>query len=260
MKRSRTLVLFAVLLALLFHLLFAEVFRIVPPEELPVSQKPGPETVMISRHETAQAWENTLFAFSQIKDPTLMTLPDYDRGFSRIQTEPLSTPYQPIPGYTATIRLAEETDQDEFFLPVASVDMAGELATHWSVLDVTVARLPQTAVPAAIVWRTPAGRILEHMPSLPVAEVRRALDIKPATGLSRVEIVRKRDLARVRLIESSGNARLDQFVVSEIGKRVSRLEALQEPYRSPHARDIFPEPGGRAIIEVEWRFIQPGSL
>ncbi len=254
--RSRHRLLVALLVTALFHFfLFKGIhLKTLNPVKLPA---PRQECVMISAAQPSYDWEPALYEWLLIGDPTVLTLPNLQLGFSQFRDDQPPDFFSPVPAYQVPAALASELPTAEISLPVPSVSLSDALSMTWPGPRHNPPPPRMNALPATIIWRMPDGTIIERMPKTTNEEMAVVLAGQPAvTDITRLQIMRHSDLVRVHLLQSCGSPALDRLALVKTGQKVSMFEGLEQSYGRPEASFFFPAPDEPSVLEVEWRLLK----
>lgn len=249
----------ALLCALFLHVAFLYAFRIRPNERPQwTSSASTPDCVFLSPPGEASEWEREIRAWCSLADPTLLSLPNESRGFSRVRREERVLPYSAVPPYEYASSFAQEPAFPELALSDEPRPLQDEVSRTWRTTPAPVpADPPTTPLPDGIVWRLPGGTVLSGMPDLPEDDVRKASASTPPTGCTRLEVIRDQRRLRVRVRRPCGNSQLDLLLLATVTRAVRRLERQEELGKTVADSVLYPSvPGDIRTVEVEWRLLR----
>ena len=254
-SRRRTEI--ALLLALFFHVAFLYAFRIRPHARPDWPSTDSPECVFLSPPGEASEWEQEIRAWCELADPTLLSLPNESRGFSRVRRRERVLPYSGVPPYEYASAFAQERALAELPLSDEPRPMEAEVSRTWQGTPAPVPpEPPAKPLPDGIVWRLPGGTVLSGMPELPEEDVRAASAVTPPKAPTRLEVTRDQRRLRIRVRKPCGSPRLDLLLLKAVTREVRRLER-QEELGKPAAGILYPPaPGDVRTVEVEWRLLR----
>jgi len=245
----------AVLGTLLLHTLFFNSLGMLPPTPAASSIiKPHPKCVMLSPPASAQAWENELRAWCLLADPTLLSLPSETLGFSRFRTATRPMPRREIPSYSYSHDFMPVTIHTPPPLIGKQQALSLAIAANWpQPLPQIITQPVAATLPTGIIWRRRDGTLLEHALKLPDDAVNSAAATAELNGPSQVEISRRLNNTRVRLLKSSGNRALDQLLIENLTRQVGFFLNSPQRRQEPAAQLYFPDEETPQQFEVEWR-------
>ena len=247
----------ALLLALFFHVAFLYAFRIRPHGRPQRPSTATPDCVFLSPPGEALEWEREIRAWCELADPTLLSLPNESRGFSRVRREERVLPYSDVPPYEYASAFAPERTFAELSLSDEPRPMEAEVSRAWQATPAPVPPEPPTKpLPDGIVWRLPDGTVLAGMPELPEDDVREASKATAPEAPTRVEITRDQRRLRIRVRRPCGSPELDLLLLKAVTREVRRLER-QEELGKTVASVLYPSASGDVrTVEVEWRLLR----
>jgi hypothetical protein len=210
------------------------------------------ELVMLplgERTATVQGWHRGLEAWTDLRDPTLISLPNDQYGFSEVLRQAFERPYRLLGEPDSLVPLAPAYDFPPAVLTAAP-------AVPLVVMDQSRLRQPET-LPAAqearpwtpgVYWTDELGQVLADVPPLALPE--------PAAGATPPTISRPTRLAclprgqrlRVTLLESCGVPALDELAVTHLRRFLAPFADAQPPTLA--MRDWL---AGERQVVVHWR-------
>jgi len=214
----------------------------------------GPTCAMLSPRREARRWEQDIWTWADLEDPTLFALPNERLGFSRVRQERRVLPYTEVPGYRYVTTYPGETIRESGPLadPAPPLDKAVSLS--WpDRLPPIPAEPPLGRAPTRVIWRFPDGRVIEDAPALPEEKPDMALAPRKLTGPTRIELIRSENRLRVAVRQSCGNVELDRLAFDALVHRAGEYQRRQNAGGSVKAASWFPEAGKSVEIEIEWR-------
>lgn len=241
--------------------------RVALPARVPESPQDSTRCVLVSPQGTAnmQAWEQNLYDWAALRDPTLLVLPNERFGFSRERSAKLEIPCAPVPPYQFSMTPVGQAAAPPLALRAASQSLAERVAGAGDPIR-SVPPGPSVVVPLprGIFWTLPAGRLLSGLPPPDERALRAAVTQDgPAKAPTRLRISRGDRLGttRVQVISDCGNAALDALAVDTL-RRALGLQELQERLQAAGGTraDYLPAPGGEAEVQVEWRLNTVSTL
>ncbi len=197
----------------------------------------------------------SLYRWTDIGNPTLLILPNYQLGFSRFQPGPPSRGTAPPPPVTW-----QPTPQATPAWPPAALTLvpppaAQTMAEEWPQdtalnLPATPPRRPVTGV----FWRDDRGRAITDPPTFADADLQQALANGLPSRMTRIEIQHHAQLPIPRLIirQSCGNPRLDAAIMQALRERLEKQRAAAR-LTDPGNPDEQPARFRNCVLEVDWR-------
>ena len=233
--------------------------RIGVPARVPESPQDSTRCVLVSPQGAAgmRAWEQNLYDWAALRDPTLLVLPNERFGFSRERFARLDIPCAPIPPYCFSMKPVGQTSPPALALRDTSASLAERVAGAGEPIR-PLPPEPTVVVPLSrgIFWRLPDGRLLSGLSVPDEITVRAALaqgaPVKSPTVL-RVSRGERLATARVQVIGGCGNVELDALAVVVLRRAVG-LQELQDrlPPEGRVRAEYVPAPGGETELQVEW--------
>lgn len=259
---SRLIAELALLGTLALHGIILAAFHVSGSSREPLEGKESSRTIFLSPKDSATPWELRLWSWSELNDPTIMALPDEQKGFSYVRALPREAPYTPAPEYRITVTPSAEHAPRPVNLVSPLPPHYKEIAALWSATP----RIPAPSLPAPpsfnarIIWRTQAGIPVFPEPVLSFSKrkLQRMIQYNIPERPTRTAIIRQNGLTRVKLRQSCGNNTLDILAVEAIRRMVSPLPGtLPLPVVADAAErhPIVPEKGQAVVIETEWRLL-----
>ena len=255
--RNRVLQLLALLLSVAVHFVLAYSIRIDAHQPVALTTETGPECVMAGNGGIQHQWERELKVWSLMQDPTIMTLPNYELGFSSVLDDAGPLPCLPVPPYELAVALAAEKPVKKLTLAVTTPSLIEAIRATWPRREPDAEAVTAAELPKTLIWRTMDGQVIEAPPPVAAKALSEALTQGTPVRPTRIAITRLGTLASPRLQASCGVARLDQLALAMIGSRLSKLEGRAETDASAGPDPFFPAIGGRRVVEVEWRTAAP---
>jgi hypothetical protein len=204
-----------------------------------------------------RTWEDEIYKWTVLANPSLLSLPHLQLGFSQFRLETHPRFFTEVPAFTLEIEpVAEQSNTPLPFTP-ARLPLEQEIPRSWPLTSISQPTQTQQALPNTVIWRQADGALLMHMPKLPEAKLNAALAAVPPTGLTAIQISRSNGMVRVRLIRSCGNRELDALALAAVGQNVTRFEGLERSFGKPEASLFFPPAENPTNIQVEWRMRKP---
>ena len=255
---TRHLALLAMLGAVALHALAFHVVGVRPAPPARLRRPPAPACMMAPDAESTEGFFRSLNDWCLLQDPTLLTLPNYDLGFSQVLASPRQPSHTPPPDEAIIVKADPEKPFAALALTAGSGSLSAQRQVAFPLFHREAPVESARSLPAQVLWREPDGKAVEKPPKLPDKDVATALASARVTAPTRVEIDRAGDACRIVLRGSSGNPALDQMALTAIGQRVAVAEGQALCSREGLAGPFSPEPGNRRTIEVEWR-LMPAS-
>ncbi|MFO7820501.1 MAG: hypothetical protein R6V56_00355 [Lentisphaeria bacterium] len=260
MFNYRTITVLGFLLTLLVHFGLIQALNLAPPEEDVEAALTEPVVTTIRQQDVLQKWESELLAWAEMADPTFITVPHTDSGFSSVRTGKILKSDPAWPAYKQPKYSVAKPAFKNNFSVAQPLDLAatGSVALQFAKDPLgLVAKTKQ--FPDKIIWRTQSGNTIEHMPrQLPDSILAEARS-KPPGGPTVIEIIKMRKTVRLRMTESSGNTVLDEFALRLLGKKTAIAESTAEFTEQESDTPFFPQPQRSNIIEIEWRLALPAE-
>ena len=250
----RTVTALALLMALLMHYGLLQTLRYTPGvEKPPKAVHEQPIVTAIAVPGSPFEWQNEIYEWARLADPTLIALPSYDLGFANVLLRETLRPNPHFPGYQARVEMQPERQSELPELKTAALNIVFPglpIANLPNLADNGVARQP---FPKNIIWRTELGKPIEQMPRQLPANLVESGAAEYPDNTTIIEIQRLADQVRLRLTQSCGNEELDNFALRLVGKRAAIDEAKAVLGEAPQKSSFFPDSQTVKIIEVEWR-------
>ena len=245
------------LLILTCHALLLYMFRLAPPEPRTEDAAGGSECVALLPLSAPglPTWEQELYQWSVLEDPTLLILPHEDLGFSGILKAKLSLPVPLIPAYECTSSRVCEAPMPEIVLADAPTELALDLQRHWTPAPLPLPpEMPVIPLPRGVFWRFPNGDLPAEHPEIAEKDIAEILADGPLPKYATtIEIDRKTmpEMTRIMVRRTCGNAKLDRLAVIALRREITDFELHGAgPESRPPA--CVPMLGKRLYIEVEW--------
>ena len=205
-------------------------------------------------------WEQQLFAFSDIHDPSLLTEADPRHGFSAILSLPAASPFS-----NTTLQPPEPVRQSPAQFPAATVatplpGIPEIIARNWPLASPAAPeKIPPQKLPATILCRFADGTLLTPASAIPET-VGELTATQPPTAPSQfaIHLPQTPFQARIRLTTSCGNPKLDRVALQVLSTRVRQWEqARLSKQHTPETARFTADREFTQIIEVEWRLQSP---
>ncbi len=247
----------AILITLVFHLLFLGVIKLQPRGPAAPVAVDEPECVLLSPPDSREPWEHELIIWAELLDPTLLTLPNEERGFSVVRRKERVIPLRPAPAHEPRVVFAAE---NKFQTVDLTEDMAAPpvlISTSW------VPEFPKpqpgpspSVLPVAVVWKWSDGTLVDGMPVHTAEVIRQLADGAMPSAPTAIDVHYDGRSIRVLVSRSSGVRALDLLALADV-------RALLKPYikypASVAAAASLPAllsaEGGVKTVEVEWRLL-----
>jgi len=244
--------------ALFFHCAFAYLFRPQADQARPKGQPARAPCVFLPPPSEASADQKELLVWSELSDPTLLSLPNPARGFSEFLAEkekpPLSIPPPPPPALASLAR----AEFPVLRLASPAENLAASMSRQWSVaLPLGEDAGPFPALNRSVIWRFEDGTPLINPGDVPAADLRQALAAGKPQSPTRIQVtLQDRAGTRIVLRDGCGNAALDALALQRVAARAMEWERSltfrqpsTETERFSFANDFS------QMIEVEWRLL-----
>ena len=245
--------------ALLLHVLIFCLLQVRPSEAKTAGRRNS--AACTSFQPTGGAWEQQLFAFCDIHDPSLLTEANARHGFSACLSIPPASPLS-----NTTLRPPEPVRQTTAQFPAAPIAIPfpaipETIGQNWPlVIPATHEEAPPGKLPAVTLWRFADGTLLAPAPGNPQNEEGKSGANPPPTAPCRFEVRLPQTpfQSRIRLTDSSGNPRLDRLALQLLSTRVRQWEQLRLAKKNSRETARFAaDTEFTQIIEVEWRLQAP---
>ncbi len=233
--------------------------RVGVPARVPESPQDSTRCVLVSPQGTAgiEAWERNLYDWADLRDPTLLVLPNERFGFSRERSAKLDIPCAPVPPYHFSMTPVGQTSPPPAPLRAAPPSLAERVAGAGEPIR-PLPPEPMVVLPLArgIFWSRLDGRLLSGLPTPDERALRTALaQGLPPKSPTRLRVSRGERLAmtRVQVAGECGNAALDALA-ADLLRRTVGLQELQDrlPPEGRALPEYVPAPGGETEVQVEW--------
>lgn len=212
--------LLAVFLTACFYGAMGAIFSFDNTPRSPYINLPTPASVVglqdpPDRHAPGRKWQTELLAWAELRDPTLLSLPSTERGFSTVRIKDTDHPLATLPSpefeFTATVEPPFEAV--ELTPPILDLQVAVLKAR-------SIAPPPATApkraapLPAGVYWTDANGQPLENIPKL---ELDPSSDQRWKVERETVIMVRS-DGRRIRtkVVRSCGETQLDSRAIGHL--------------------------------------------
>jgi len=244
--------------AVLFHAFFVFAFRSIPFSAPKPYVETGPLCALLPPREQARGIMRDLWVWTDLADPTLLSLPNERYGFSRMLNTRPRPPYSGIPGYLPLFFYTPESPVEEPPPLPRWPSLPDQLALSWQPHAAPVPADPDLgALPRGALWRFPDGRIVTDGPTVSPEQIRAAtqdLDIQEAHA-ARIEIIRKINRLRVIVRRTSGSPQLDRLAAAVLIRTGGLILRRIEAGREQHVPSWLPDEDGARTIEFEWRLL-----
>ncbi len=246
--------------ALCLHVLVFGLLYVRPPQAR-AGEKDAADDCISFRADNGGQWERQLAALCDLRNPALLAEADPAHGFSIFLNEPPPTPVTPL-----NQPPPEPSRQPARFYPVHPAaeslpPMTDAIGRHWpATLPAERSPVRSAALPARVLWRFADGTPMAAPPAPDEEAVRKAAADKAPTGPVRFEIRLAAPplQARLLLVDSCGNAKLDELALQALNRRMCRWERAHVAHLAdPDLPRFTPENGSTQIIEAEWRLLGP---
>ncbi|MBN2452515.1 MAG: hypothetical protein JXR77_19170 [Lentisphaeria bacterium] len=222
------------------------------------------QCVLVSPSQSAgiSQWERDLYTWADLRDPTMLVLPNEKLGFSKERgREPRPVPAT-LPLHRGGFQAYAEHRPDAIALPRQSEPLAATLARFWR----PAAPPPPEPIlirplDRGVFWRDPDGSLLPEAPAVSEEDVRGAIAAgvfpKYPTSIEVARLTQPAAPLRVKVARSCGNLALDSLAVEALRRAVGAT-ALDEHYGRLQGAlpGFYPAPGQNRVVEIEW---WPGS-
>jgi hypothetical protein len=243
--------LYALFLALLFNIGFVYLFR---PESSGKNEKKNralsPGCILVQLEQPATTLEAEVAAYSELADPTVITLPHPEFGLMSFLENPQARVFHDLPEYTFTMKTTATRSPGGFFddNPVAFQIFTVNTLKQWNDTLPPPKIVPQQRLPREIIWHFPDGTRLTPKPELTADESETFATPEIHEKLTAPTVLRIQKLmsglTRTVVESGSGSPELD-----EIAARAAARWALRGNINLDENN----------VIEVEWRLVAPDS-
>lgn len=251
----------AILCAVAIHVFLVAGFRISTAPKQTEVQKTEPQCFLLAPHQYASSrWEQKLWWWTRMKDPTLLSQPDEQYGFSDVRTDPLSWPYTAPPSYRFTAALTGEPEPFPIQLLGKYPGVSDKISTSFPRVEVEVPHIDITmSLPEKVIWRTVDSSLIKSPPAMKMSrqKLNDLLQSTSVTAPTTIEVMRHQGLARARIRESCGNQQLDLLALDALQEGLEDLpENAPETVHADAIPPYVPEQGDTRVIDIEWRLMQ----
>jgi hypothetical protein len=248
----------AIVGTLAFHALLLFLLRAQPVAAARTTAPLQPQCVFLPPESAVGGWEKELYTWLRLEDPALLSLPNSRRGFSGYLREKAVLPVAPAPAHAQQPATAERTEFPPLAWDQPAEALADSLVRHWrSAQPAVVATSMGTAVPRSVLWRFADGTPVPRMPEPIAADISEAWRQGTPQNPTRIDVSLPRSgtgTARLRLVDSCGNAALDRVALQQVAFRAADWERNNQFRKTVGDSDRFvPENDFTETIEVEWR-------
>lgn len=255
--RKTLLILVLLLLAAALHaLLFLGVRIPSEADSKPATKQPA-QSILLPDSTQPRDMPDQLRLLTRIFDPTILTKPHPQHGFSSFLERPRPTPTTAPPTLPTLTDLTAEHFIQVPPLPPSQLALAARIQSIWPPPASVPLRVPPPQkIPQSLLWRTAAGTPIAGMPSIAPEDIRKLADTARPEHPTRIRIERFGTSLRIRRIQTCGIPALDQRAIRELRKTLQPV--LIAPENPPeNAANIpgtlLPQPDNPVEIEAEWR-------
>jgi hypothetical protein len=200
------------------------------------------------RHAPGRKWQGELLAWADLRDPTLMSLPHPNRGFSTVRVDDfdreLATLDSPSFEFTASV----EPPFQPVILTERILDLQVAVLNARRVAPPAAADAkPSVALPAGVYWTDANGERLENIPTL---ELDPSSDSRWKVERETVLMVRSDGMrVRTKVVRSCGESTLDGKAIEHL-----RTHFLPQTFGAPIGSKDRELRKGVWHFFVHWRY------
>jgi hypothetical protein len=243
--------LYAIFLALLFNVGFIYLFRPKTSPSAPTNKLThSPGCVLIQVEQPLTPVESEVAAYSDLADPTVMTLPHPEFGLMSLLVNPHARVFHDLPAYTFTMKTTATRSPGGFFdeNPIAFQTFTANTLKQWHDTLPPPKIVPQQRLPREVIWHLPDGTRIDPQPELTADE---------SETIATPEIREKLTAPTVLKIQKlmSGLTR----TVVQSGSGSPELDGIAARAVMRWALNANINIDKNNVIEVEWRLFAPGS-
>lgn len=255
--RKTVLILILLLLAAGLHALLFLGVRVSSKSTSQPTAKQTTQSILLPTSTQARDMPDQLRLVTRLFDPTILTKPHPQHGFSTILDSDRPTPATSPPKLpTLTDLTAERPVQMPSLIP-SQTSLAARIQSIWPPpAPRPLGVPPPQQIPPQLLWRTAAGTPIIGLPPHLPGEIRELADSSIPHAPTRIRIERFRSSLRIRLTQSCGIPALDYMAIRDLRKTLQPI--LIDPKPPPETAENIPDallpPADRHVeIEAEWR-------
>jgi len=221
---------------------------LLPPQRTQVAK-----VVMLplgERGPTVTAWHRGLEAWTDLRDPTIISLPNDQYGFSEVLRQAFARPYRLLAEPEALLPLAPTYDFPPATLtpspPAPLVSMDQSRLREPDALPTAHEATPWTP---GVYWTDELGQVLDSVPPLALPPPAAGVAAPAPTRPTRLVCLPRGQRLRVTLLESCGVPALDELAVTHL-RRLTAPYADVQPLTPAMAWWLT----GERQVAVHWQF------